>query len=215
MATPTPSSTLRLRPHTSFLASLDYQKGQSITVAYSDPTEKNDAQAVQDQLGNDAASFNPSTVTNKSKVLRNKPTCGQGETQKVKLKKVDSGYLYGIDDDNQIFEINPQKKTTSKVFDTGLPNPRKSNGVAYHKATQTLLFFYEQTLYSWDAATNELTKYDQKKENSKRCGLWRRLWWIKSNTKSFIDWTSAVSKTRKLSQKAIHYQLTTTLKRIW
>ena len=38
--------------------------GQTVTVAYEDPTANNDANAVQDAAGNDAASFDPQTVTN-------------------------------------------------------------------------------------------------------------------------------------------------------
>ena len=93
------------------------RKGQTINVAYTDPTRTDDRKAIQDTAGNDANSFNI-----------NKLKCEENNAQEIKLKGVKSGYLFGIDDDNQIFEINPQKKTISKVFDTRLANPRKSNG---------------------------------------------------------------------------------------
>ncbi|MCW8209682.1 hypothetical protein D8B24_22375, partial [Verminephrobacter aporrectodeae subsp. tuberculatae] len=38
--------------------------GQSVTVAYADPTTGNDANAIQDAAGNDAASFAATEVTN-------------------------------------------------------------------------------------------------------------------------------------------------------
>ncbi|MCW8178010.1 SwmB domain-containing protein, partial [Verminephrobacter aporrectodeae] len=38
--------------------------GQSVTVAYTDPTTGNDTNAIQDYAGNDAASFAATEVTN-------------------------------------------------------------------------------------------------------------------------------------------------------
>ncbi|WP_010107104.1 SwmB domain-containing protein, partial [Verminephrobacter aporrectodeae] len=38
--------------------------GQSVTVAYTDPTTYNDGNAIQDILGNDVASFAATSVTN-------------------------------------------------------------------------------------------------------------------------------------------------------
>ncbi|MCW8178052.1 SwmB domain-containing protein, partial [Verminephrobacter aporrectodeae] len=38
--------------------------GQSVTVAYADPTTGNDANAIQDAAGNDAASFAATAVSN-------------------------------------------------------------------------------------------------------------------------------------------------------
>ncbi|MCW8177952.1 SwmB domain-containing protein, partial [Verminephrobacter aporrectodeae] len=38
--------------------------GQSVTIAYADPTTDDDANAIQDAAGNDAASFAATTVTN-------------------------------------------------------------------------------------------------------------------------------------------------------
>ena len=43
-------------------------EGQSVTVAYTDPTGGNDASAVQDSAGNDAASLSATSVTNNSTV---------------------------------------------------------------------------------------------------------------------------------------------------
>ncbi|WP_010109464.1 SwmB domain-containing protein, partial [Verminephrobacter aporrectodeae] len=38
--------------------------GQTVTVAYADPTTDNDANAIQDAAGNDAASFAATAVVN-------------------------------------------------------------------------------------------------------------------------------------------------------
>ncbi|WP_202815010.1 SwmB domain-containing protein, partial [Aureimonas ureilytica] len=39
-------------------------RGQAVTVAYADPTAGNDANAIQDAIGNDAASLQAVAVTN-------------------------------------------------------------------------------------------------------------------------------------------------------
>lgn len=48
--------------------------GQSVTVAYTDPTAGNDASAIQDAGGNDAASLSATSVTNNSTVKQNQAT---------------------------------------------------------------------------------------------------------------------------------------------
>ena len=42
--------------------------GQAVTVGYTDPSEDDDADAVEDAAGNDAATFDAETVTNNSTV---------------------------------------------------------------------------------------------------------------------------------------------------
>ena len=48
--------------------------GQSVTVAYTDPSGSNDANAVQDSAGNDAASLSATSVTNNSTADQSVPT---------------------------------------------------------------------------------------------------------------------------------------------
>jgi uncharacterized repeat protein (TIGR02059 family) len=59
----TSSSTVTLT-----LASPAIRSGQTVTVAYTDPTAGNDADAIQDPTGNDAASLSATSVTNNSTV---------------------------------------------------------------------------------------------------------------------------------------------------
>ena len=47
---------------------------QTVTVAYSDPTEANDNNAIQDSAGNDAATLSSTAVTNNSSVAGTAPT---------------------------------------------------------------------------------------------------------------------------------------------
>ncbi|MDA7622313.1 DUF642 domain-containing protein, partial [bacterium] len=182
---------------------------QAVTVAYTDPSGSNDSNAVQDTSGNDAASLTSTSVTNNSTVAGKELTCPGNDTTEISLAGMESGYLYGIDDDNQIFEINPQKKTTSKVFDTQLPNPKKSNGVAFHKGSGAVLFFYEQTLYSWNTTTKVLIEHDFKEGKTASAAVYGdSLWWIKSNTNQLYQLDiSSLNSGGTIQDKATRYEL--------
>lgn len=56
---------------------------------------------------------------------------------------------FGIDDDNNIWEINPETKATTLIHATGLPKRKGSNGIGYDRASDTIVFFYGGKLYSW------------------------------------------------------------------
>ncbi|MDC0302932.1 DUF642 domain-containing protein, partial [bacterium] len=55
--------------------------------------------------------------------------------------------------------------------------------MAYHKASGSLLFFYEQTLYSWNTTTRELSQHKFKEGKTASAAIYGdSLWWIKSNS---------------------------------
>ncbi|MDE2719308.1 SwmB domain-containing protein [Candidatus Palauibacter polyketidifaciens] len=79
--------------------------GQAVTVAYTDPSEDDDADAVQDVAGNDAATFDAETVTNNSTVPAIYPARGDtiwAADMTVEIEEVLPGLLvldgYGTPD---------------------------------------------------------------------------------------------------------------------
>ncbi len=64
-----------------YISSAAIQGGDTVTVAYTDPTDGEDANAIQDELGNDAASFSATSVTNNvpaGPVFQSAATSGDG-----------------------------------------------------------------------------------------------------------------------------------------
>jgi len=72
-----------------------------------------------------------------------------------------TSYIYGIDDSNNIWEINVALQTTTQVFSTGLPGTANSNAFAYDKDKENMFFLNgsgtSSTLYVWNKPTNSLT----------------------------------------------------------
>jgi hypothetical protein len=70
-------------------------------------------------------------------------------------------YIYGIDDSNNIWEINPVGQTASQVFATGLPGTANSNAFAYDKVRENMFFLNgsgtSSQLYVWNKPTNSLS----------------------------------------------------------
>ena len=56
--------------------------------------------------------------------------CDDIQGEEVELSDINHGFSYGIDDDNQIFEVNPGNKETNMIFETELEGRENSNGVA-------------------------------------------------------------------------------------
>jgi hypothetical protein len=75
--------------------------GQSVTISYSDPTGSDDANAIQDSAGNDAASLTSQAVTNNSTVKQNQSLSfattsyskSYGDTQSVLATGTGSGAI--------------------------------------------------------------------------------------------------------------------------
>ena len=75
-----------------------------------------------------------------------------------------ASYVYGIDDSNNIYQIDPIAKAQSKIFETGLGGTANSNAFAYDRtnASREFLFYMNyqnadtagnQTLYVWNKMT--------------------------------------------------------------
>jgi hypothetical protein len=70
-------------------------------------------------------------------------------------------YIYGIDDNNDIWEIDPVGQAASQVFATGLPGTANSNAFAYDKVRENMFFLNgsgtSSQLYVWNKPTNSLS----------------------------------------------------------
>jgi len=75
--------------------------GESVTVAYTDPTAGNDAKAIQDAAGNDAATLAATTVTNNTPVPTNHAPTGSvtitGTTTQGQILTVNTSALVDVD----------------------------------------------------------------------------------------------------------------------
>ena len=67
-----------------------------------------------------------------------------------------SAYFYGIDDQNNIWEVNPLKQDLSLVNKTGLGIDKASNGIAYDPEREQVFFFYnKKKIYYWPDRTKQ------------------------------------------------------------
>lgn len=70
-------------------------------------------------------------------------------------------YIYGIDDSNDIWELDPIGQTATKVFTTNLPGTANSNAFAYDNTRENMFFLNgsgtSSTLYVWNKPTNSLS----------------------------------------------------------
>lgn len=70
-------------------------------------------------------------------------------------------YVYGIDNNNDIWELNPLAQSATKVFSTNLSGTANSNAFAYDKTRENMFFMNgsgtSSTLYVWNKPTNSLT----------------------------------------------------------
>jgi len=73
-------------------------KDQSVTVAYTDPSGSNDADAVQDSAGNDAASLSATTVTNNSTYVQGLQVELYQGVDPVGEEHLEAGYNHDIEE---------------------------------------------------------------------------------------------------------------------
>ncbi|MDC0302933.1 SwmB domain-containing protein, partial [bacterium] len=114
---------------------------QAVTVAYTDPTSGNDANAVQDSSGNDAASLTSTSVTNNSTVAGTAPTFSSAATNSAGTKVVLT-YNEALD------------STTAATSDFAVTTDGSANTVtAVAISGSTVELTITRTIASWQTVT--------------------------------------------------------------
>ncbi|MCW8167998.1 hypothetical protein D8B22_02360, partial [Verminephrobacter aporrectodeae subsp. tuberculatae] len=90
--------------------------GQSVTVAYADPTTGNDANAIQDAAGNDAASFAATEVTNNTPAPADTTPPQLITSGDTTRPKVNGDQLVLSFDDTSNLDANPDHKPANGAF---------------------------------------------------------------------------------------------------
>ena len=119
-----------------------------------------------------------------------------------------AAYVFGIDDDNNIWEINPEAKTTTLIHNTGLTTKNGSNGVGYDQTSDNILFFYDNSLYSWKRNSRETVRKHEINANAgNAAGHAGSLWYINGTNLKRINLQSLQDNGTLTNNDISTYQL--------